>query len=108
MSKAIDDVLAERTRQVEIEGWTAEHDDKHEFEELAFAASCYSTAEGGDIPPAVWPWSLKWWKPRSRRSNLVRAAALIIAEIERLDRKHATRPTGPSEPPRPEFHHPKA
>jgi hypothetical protein len=27
-----------------------------------------------------------WWKPKDRRRDLVRAAALIIAEIERLDR----------------------
>jgi hypothetical protein len=33
-----------------------------------------------------WPWSLHWWKPKSPRRDLIRAAALIVAEIERLDR----------------------
>jgi hypothetical protein len=37
--------------------------------------------------PVRWPqgWA-GWWKPKLRRENLVRAGALIIAEIERLDR----------------------
>ncbi|MBQ1766120.1 MAG: hypothetical protein IIZ92_24935, partial [Aquincola sp.] len=52
----------------------------------AFAAACYVTADEGQAPPADWPWGLKWWKPRGRRTNLVKAAALTIAEIERLDR----------------------
>ncbi|AKQ30008.1 TPA: hypothetical protein JI225_05075 [Acinetobacter baumannii] len=30
-------------------------------------------------------WS--YWKPKSPRQDLVRAAALLIAEIERLDRE---------------------
>lgn len=88
-SDALRDVAAERRRQIEREGWTPAHDDKHEFEELAFAAACYCTADEGDAPPAVWPWDTSWWKPKDRRSNLVRAAALLLAEIERLDRATA-------------------
>jgi hypothetical protein len=34
----------------------------------------------------VWPWSREWWQPKDRRRDLVRAGALIVAEIERLDR----------------------
>ena len=84
------DVLAERRRQVEAEGWTPEHDDEHTGFELARAGACY--AEYGnwpahsEIPPNSWPWSAAWWKPTSYRQNLVKAAALILAEIERLDR----------------------
>lgn len=97
-------VLAERKRQVEAEGWTAEHDDQCGSLELAEAAACYALAPPWlDIwddekqamkkwqptcPPA-WPWALSWWKPRSRRENLVRAGALILAEIERIDRAMA-------------------
>ena len=80
------DVLAERARQVSQEGWTPEHDDQHDGMELAFAASCYAVADEGEPPNAVWPWPIEWWKPRSHRENLVRAGALILAEIERLDR----------------------
>ena len=35
----------------------------------------------------AWPWDSGWWKPKNRRHDLVRAAALVVAEIERLDRK---------------------
>jgi len=80
------DVLVERARQVGVEGWTPEHDDQHDGMELAFAASCYAVADEGEPPDAIWPWPIEWWKPRSHRENLVRAGALILAEIERLDR----------------------
>lgn len=80
------DVLAERLRQISVECFNAPHDDEHWSEELAFAAACYATADEGDEPPAVWPWESQWWKPKDRRRNLVRAGALILAEIERLDR----------------------
>lgn len=83
------DVVAERRRQVEAEGWTPEHDDEHANGELALAAACYSVTT---YPQAVgllgfWPWGMKWWKPTDRRRNLVKAAALILAEIERIDRR---------------------
>ena len=85
LSRAADDVIAERVRQTESEGWTAEHDDEHEGGELAEAAACYAL---GTATSDTWPgsWDQAWWKPRDRRRNLVRAAALLIAEIERLDR----------------------
>lgn len=87
MTKAAADVLAERKRQIEAEGWTHEHDDaEHLPGEMALAACCYCVADEDDAPPAVWPWATEWWKPRDRRRNMVRAAALLLAEIERLDR----------------------
>ena len=101
MSKAAGDVLAERKRQIEAEGWTPEHDDAHTEGQLAKAASCYAAAGGlsddarsllgRQFPPARWPWDDKWWKPKNRRRDLLRAAALLIAEIERLDRIDAPR-----------------
>lgn len=41
-STAARDVLAERRRQIEAEGWTPEHDDAYAEGDLAQAASCYS------------------------------------------------------------------
>ncbi len=38
-------------------------------------------------PPGGWPFADTFWKPKSPRQDLVRAAALLIAEIERLDRE---------------------
>mgnify|MGYP001580525870 CR=1 FL=1 len=91
---ALVEIELERRRQIEREGWTREHDDAHAKGELARAAACYCTGDtmttrhprrlGGPI--SVWPWSLSWWKPADRRRNLIKAGALIVAEIERLDR----------------------
>lgn len=88
---AIEDIAAERQRQIEVEGWTPEHDDEHGNEELAHAAACYAlgTREVGTNPDNltyIWPWHADWWKPSDRRRQLVKAGALIAAEIERLDR----------------------
>lgn len=81
------DILAERRRQIEAEGWAPEHDDEHLKGEMAMAAACYALAGGPrDLAPALWPWPLCWWKPKAIRRNLVRAGALVLAEIERIDR----------------------
>lgn len=86
------DVLAERERQQSVEGWAPEHDDKHTFGELADAAACYAIVRGERLPwrlrivDKLWRWRDDWWKPKERRRDLVRAGALILAEIERLDR----------------------
>lgn len=81
----IADIAVERARQIAEEGWTADHDDAHDNGELADAAACYAR---GKQMSAVWPWDDKWWKPGpDRRGQLVKAAALIVAEIERLDRQ---------------------
>lgn len=105
--QALHDVMAERHRQMMAEGWTAKHDDEHDKGEMARAAGCYAiiagscqgwpldsykyvappaTVENGDGIDIFWPWSPKWWKPKSPRRDLVRAAALLLAEIERMDR----------------------
>ena len=91
-SQAIADIAAERARQVEQEGWTPEHDDQHASGEIGKAAAAYALADMSDNVLAagaisqVWPWDWKWWKPTTYRRNLVKAGALIVAEIERLDR----------------------
>ena len=108
LNKAASDVLAERERQKVVEGWTPEHDDTHERGEMARAAACY--AYFATLPEAVrevaslggssaidqvvvlgrmWRWHQDWWKPKDRRRDLVRAGALILAEIERIDRQAA-------------------
>lgn len=98
-SKACEDVIAERVRQVQKEGWTEDHDDQHDRGELAKAGACYALFSAGAnkeieidgpgsyrVPAHHWPWDPEWWKPSDRRRNLVKAGALILAEIERLDR----------------------
>ena len=41
---ALDDIALERRRQIEQEGWTAEHDDAHSKCEMAIAAAGYALA----------------------------------------------------------------
>lgn len=98
-TQAARDVIAERCRQVHQEDWTPEHDDHTAPNgELALAACCYAMPErdrqsqhasGVSLWRVLWPWDRDWWKPKDRRRDLVRAGALIIAEIERLDRASA-------------------
>jgi hypothetical protein len=90
--------IAERYRQIDVEGWEASHDDAHPIGEMGLAGAAYALgvryrAQGvkSDIPPVCWPWEASWWKPRDDRRDLVRAAALLIAEGERHDRARKTR-----------------
>lgn len=98
-TRGVKDVLAERQRQIKSEGYSPESDDAYWQNDLVKAAVCYAwpmypMREGvGEDPhdqrkwaPDLWPWEARHWKPKDRRSNLVRAGALILAEIERLDR----------------------
>lgn len=94
----VDLIAAERQRQIEVEGWTPEHDARHRGGELTSAASCYlwlankqikdgANPYGADIAPNGWPWAASWWKPSDDPlRNLVKAGALIAAEIDRLQR----------------------
>lgn len=91
-------ISRERMRQVGVEGWDSKHDDQHRSNELVRAAIAYA-AEAGDYNlrsilnkdgkwDFVWPWSAEWWKPSPDPiRNLVKAGALIAAEIDRLQRK---------------------
>lgn len=90
MSQALEDIAAERQRQMEVEGWTPAHDDEHSAGEMAHAGAAYAIGPAFDeIISKVWPWDWTWWKPADKRRNLVKAGALIVAEIERIDRAAA-------------------
>lgn len=107
LTEAAKDILAERERQMQVEGWTPEHDDQHTVMELATAAGCYALSatpkltspEIAELFEKIWPWDRNWFKPGSHRRNCVKAAALLLAEIERLDREEAkhTSPGGSAE-----------
>jgi hypothetical protein len=91
MKTGIELIAAERERQISKEGWTPEHDDGHTGWELALAAASYSALAGGInkrwVEDELWP--SEWadcFKPKTGMSNLIRAGALIAAEIDRLNR----------------------
>lgn len=100
VSAAAHDVLTERQRQISAECWTPEHDDEHVNDELAAMACFYlmpdgardwdatSTGYGDTLGEAMRP--ADWHaKTGDRRRELVKGAALALAEIERLDRAAA-------------------
>lgn len=88
-------IAAERARQVKDEGWDRHHDGEHAHGEMALAAACYAIVDAeavkfkgflDDLWGMLWPtteWSIKWWKPKDPLRNLIRAGALIAAEIDR-------------------------
>ena len=83
----IEEIAAERQRQIEVEGFLPDMDDFYEKGELALAAAAY--VEGPwvrKLGHRLWPFLDHWWKPTNRRRDLIKAGALIVAEIERLDR----------------------
>lgn len=71
----------------QMKGYTAAHDDKHTDGSIADAAACYASP---NAPMKLWPWTNAPPNQRvRRRDHLLDAAALCIAEIERMDRSSA-------------------
>lgn len=83
------DVIEERRRQRAELGYTPGHDDAYIFDELPRAAIAYImwTYNKSQAIPPMWLWSMEHWKPKTPRENVVRAIALLIAEVERMDRR---------------------
>ena len=95
-------IADERERQIAVEGWTAEHDDTHKFGELSDAGAAYAKvasamvrgAEAAEFDADMmlsegdWPFDEASWKPSDDAiQNLVKAGALIAAEIDRIQRQ---------------------
>lgn len=111
-STGVELIAQERQRQIEQEGWSLEHDQEHDDDSLARAAAIYATpterrrmvwrnsADPGMAPgrgdyswrePEGWPWEREAYKPTpdDRIRELVKAGALIAAEIDRLRAQNA-------------------
>ncbi len=95
LSQAITDIIAERQRQKESKGYTESRDDNYLPGVLNLAGAAYAVS-ASCLPDAkrradrLWPWpdAGKYLNASSKdpRSALIKAAALITAEIERIDR----------------------
>jgi len=102
MKTGIELIAEERQRQIEVEGWTPEHDAVHTDNSIAKAAACYAMPQDERdkyaslclIEPKIWfprwwpkSWDIQWWKPcpENRIKELTKAGALIAAEIDRLN-----------------------
>src|ERR1044072_822656 len=98
-------IARERERQIQEEGWSEKHDNKHRRMEMAAASAAYvidalvrAKVLTGKTDPYVlgaainllWPWDNEWWKPaKDPVRTLVKAGALIAAEIDRINRMNA-------------------
>lgn len=96
-SPSADAVLAERQRQIKLKGYEPERDLRYTNAELARAATSYALqalpfcalgvndAESAlELALSVWPWPSVPAKQETRLRALEKAAALLIAEHERL------------------------
>lgn len=95
---SLQSVLAERIRQIQFHCFYPEQDDEYVNGDLALAGACYAieaakqateTEDAMRLVPEAWPWMAASWRPHDQRRNLVKAGALILAEIDRLDRAAA-------------------
>ena len=72
-------IKQERNRQIEEERFGDDIDWRWQNNELLKAAISYITGSY-----TFWPWHEQWYKPKNKVRDLVRAGALIAAEIDRL------------------------
>ena len=94
LTRAVYDVLTERAKQ--RVKWGDNHDDEHSDGSLAATASLLAYPNGYDanqdplnavcIPAPSWGMALLARHAGDTREQLVIAAALLLAEIERIDR----------------------
>jgi hypothetical protein len=93
-------IAQERKRQIEVEGFSAEHDDELINGELSNAAACYALSpeylamtfdDDGSFLHTVFPFNMEWYKQTmgDRKRDLVKAGALVAAELDRLNRMEA-------------------
>jgi hypothetical protein len=104
MKTGIEMIAAERERQITEKGYTPEHDDGHRDRELAAAAGAYALHAAGfasvpyiegdnlnfDTITPIWPFDeTEFVGTTEQMDALVKAGALIVAEIERLLRHNS-------------------
>ena len=93
-SKGIELITKERERQIEVKGWSEEHDKQHDCGELSDLAVCYALRpywRKRISIPMIDPFAFGVFKPdpNNRIRELTKAGALIAAEIDRLLNKES-------------------
>ena len=86
---AIELIQREREEQVEKHGFDAAHDDAHQKGEIKQAALAILIEHHN-----YWPWQMSHFRKivaKPRKEKLIIAGALIVAEIERLQRAEVAR-----------------
>lgn len=103
MKTGIKLIAEERKRQIEVEGYTKQHDSNHKASEFVYAAIAYTeAAKVGVICQEIgntnendimrkkfgmglyFPWGQTNFKPTTNIRDLVKAGALIAAAIDRM------------------------
>ena len=106
MKKGIELIADERKRQIDVEGYSQQHDSQHNASEFIYAAISYiesakvgvNCQEMGHTNENVimmrkndkrlfFPWGEANFKPTTNIRDLVKAGALIAATIDRLQFK---------------------
>lgn len=82
-------IAKERVRQIEKEGFSLKKDVGQPSLNFVNAAESYlecakNTDDSIEQGRKLWPWGLKYFKPKYKLSDLVRAGALIAAAIDVL------------------------
>lgn len=88
------DVVLERIEQIEEHGFDLQHDLGHHPGELALGAASYLNTAIDQLygrhhapkdSPDTWPWQREAWRPGTARDNLVKALAIGLSVLDRLD-----------------------
>ena len=100
-------IAEERKRQIEVEGYSEQHDSQHKTSEFVYAAIAYAESAKAGINSNelhkplteleiltrkldkawLYPWGEDSFKPSTNIRDLVKAGALIAAAIDRLQMK---------------------
>jgi len=81
----LDEILNERILQIIKHGYSESHDDEHSDGSIADAAAHYASTKDD---AGLWPWDVQYDKKdsKSRRDQLITSIAMLISEVERVDR----------------------
>lgn len=81
-------IMNERNRQIEKEGFDAEHDKHESVEKIMAAAISYAIVDFDEREAeAWWPWDFKWWKPKTPQRNRERSGALMAAALDLMKKE---------------------